>query len=758
MQNLFRSTVPGISSASAGVQLHNEFVRPCLYCNREELHFLQNKYKSSEEECWHYKLLVDRKCSRCEHFQFEERGICSSIMHHLCGVDQERRVVIPLPLTLVGTVERAVNAASTGKKGAEFRPHATFIHHLTLLGTTELHKQALCTWAPLALRSFMDGMPGVTRRLSAGRPAKTTFATPERPSLSPESANPDIQDGKMMGVCLEGNEYGEEERVSGEGLCPPEEQQCATQIGPDLIPTEAFGSTIGNVKAGAAKRIKPPPYKATRQQERKIYKTVNALLDNVFSRKRIIAWREENPDFDEMKSKKWSTERWRNAVQESLADIVTRIEQECQIKKNEALPSKGKAPRPIIQSGDSGQVIMAFAVKCFEELLFEYFEQASIKHVSKHEAMQRVAAHLRQKNAHIIEGDGSAWDACCNWNIRKQTENRIIKHIIDILGEDAEVPKSWLNECLKDMEKPELYMKCKVKDHAVTPFRILIDSIRQSGHRGTSCFNWLINYVCWICVISDSPWDLVPKVYSRSGPKLQEEYISAFDGCKYLLKYAFEGDDSAISTTENLKKHEKEIMELWTKLGFNMKLVYADKLFTFTGYNFLCDEQGPTQRPCFIPEPARNIASSSWSTSSLLLSDPGKTHEVGAAAMLARAQNFGECGPLSAYFAALGLAHMAAGQVKDFGLDDVEAMRLGIETTDSVREELTICAIKAGPMTKQQRKLMREIVPTFTHEHEMRLLTADFGNNPYDVSLAKTLIPFELWDPAQYESPRRRRN
>jgi len=747
MQNIF-------SSARAGIQLHNEFVRPCLYCNQQELHFLQSKYKNSEEECWRYTLIADAVCSRCE--QFQEHDFCKSLARIVCGQsERERRVVIPLPLTLIGTVERAVNAASTGKKGAEFRPHATFIHHLTLLGTSEMHKQALCTWAPLAMRYFMDGMPGVTRHYSAGHPAKTTIASPECPSLSPETANPDIQDGKMLGVCLEGNEYGNEERVSGQAMGPPEEQHCATQIGPDLIPTEAFSNTVGNIKAGAAKRIKPPPYSANGKMERKIYRTVNALIENVFSRDKIVKWRKENPCFDEMKSKKWSTERWRNAVQETLADISSHIKQECQIKKNEALPAKGKAPRPIIQSGDSGQAIMAFTVKCFEELLFSYFEEASIKHVAKHEAMHRVAAHLRQENAHVIEGDGSAWDACCNWKIRKQTENRIIKHIIHILGEDAEVPKSWLEETLKDMEKPELNMKCKVKDNTIVPFRILIDSIRQSGHRGTSCFNWLINFVCWLCVICEKPWELVPKIKGRNKPVLQNEYISAFDGCKYSLKYAFEGDDSAISTTENLKNHEKEIMEQWTKLGFNMKLVYANKFFTFTGFHFLCDEKGPC--PCFMPEPARNLASSSWSTSSLLISNPGKVHEVGAAAMLARAQNFSGCGPFSAYFAALGIAHLNAGQVKDFGLDSVEAMRLGIEETTSVREELINCAVKAGPMTKQQRSLMREIVPTFGHEHELRMLSTDFGVNPYDVTLAKTVLPLELWDPAQYEEPRRRK-
>jgi len=736
-----------------GVKLHNEFVRPCLYCNRNELKHLQERYKSSEEEHWLYEMRVETVCLRCARKQQRKKSILASLAAVCCGEDVEstKEVIIPLPLSAVGVVERAVNAASTGKKGAEYRPHATFVHHLTLLGTSELHKQALCTWAPTAMRSFMDGTEDVTRDYSPGHPSKS----PESPTLSPENANPDIEDGKMVGVCLEGNEYGEETRVLGKSAGVAE-QNCATQIGPDLIPTEAFTSSLGNVKAGVSKRVRPPPYKGTRSQERKIYRLVSAIITNVFPREKIVKWREENPEFDEMKSKKWNSQRWQDAVNEALSDISCRIEQSVQVKKNEALPAKGKAPRPIINCGDIGQVITAFAVKCFEELLFEHFEDASIKHLPKNDAMRRVAQHLRQDGAHIIEGDGSAWDSCCSYSIRKQTENRIIKHIIDVLGQDAEVPTTWLKECMKDLNKPQLSMKLGVKDVVLEPMRVLIDSIRQSGHRGTSCFNWLINYVCWLTVICEHPERMVQKEYCKKTRRhvLPSEYVSALDGLVYILKYAFEGDDSAISTTENLKKHEETIQSEWKRLGFNMKLLYAERTFTFTGYNFLCDERGPTTT--FMPEPARNIASSSWSTSSLLLSQPDKKHEVGAAAMLARALNYEECGPFAAYFSAIGLAHIKAGRVQDFGLDDVEAMRLGIQACTSVEEALHICATKAGPMTREQRKLMKSLIPTFSHDHEIRMLTADFGDNPCDTSLAKTLVPFEVWDPAEYERPRRR--
>ena len=134
---------------------------------------------------------------------------------------------------------------------------------------------------------------------------------------------------------------------------------------------------------------------------------------------------------------------------------------------------------------------MLLPVKCFEELLVEYFESASIKHMDKKSAMMRVAKHLRMKDGNILEGDGSAWDACCNLTIRKMTENRIMEHIIEVLGEDAEVPAGWMQKCLLDMEKKRLKGKAKVDNSkAYAQIKVLIESIRQSGHRGTSAFNF----------------------------------------------------------------------------------------------------------------------------------------------------------------------------------------------------------------------------------------------------------------------------
>ena len=79
--------------------------------------------------------------------------------------------------------------------------------------------------------------------------------------------NPDVEDGRMEGTQLEGNEYGEETRIwiqQSRAVCGESERRVlATQIGPGLIPTEVMQSTAENLQAGMAKRNQPLPFKAT---------------------------------------------------------------------------------------------------------------------------------------------------------------------------------------------------------------------------------------------------------------------------------------------------------------------------------------------------------------------------------------------------------------------------------------------------------------------------------------------------------------
>lgn len=758
---------------------------PCLRCNGTELDQLHTHFNSSDEEFWVYQTTAVRCCNRCRSRVSSEGcakiasafGIASSVLmasHNqfktaaatFCvsaglpsfvkSLDLDHQVVqVPIPVNTVGTIERAVQASCIASKGSDFRAHGTFISHLQLLDAPEIRKQSLCAWAPKAMIDFNAKARGAARFYRRGHlyrePATPTPHLDSSPpdgvakiaAMCPPPPNNDADNG-MMGTNVAADAYGLEDRVKGVTY-QIEPKVLAHQIGPDLIPTEVMESSGSNLKAGLAKRVKPLGYKADAKTSRKIERTVNALIKEVFSKEKIREWRQNNPDINDFKSSKWSAPRWAEAVDEALADVNARIEQTFQIKVNEALPAKDKAPRPIIQCGDRAQAMMNLPVKCFEDLLFHHFEEASIKHLDKFSAMKRVAAHLNQPNAKLIEGDGSAWDSCCNPKIRSMTENRIIRHIILALGEDPQVPKSWMEKTLADMDKKYLKGKAKVSDFTITPLKVMIESIRQSGHRGTSCFNYLINLVCWLVVLCENPEEMIK--LGKNG--LRVWYKSPRDGKWYTLKYSFEGDDSAISTTENLEAYAEDIEKIWTNMGFRMKLIYVKEKLTFTGYDFLVDENGPTGM--LLPEICRNIASSSWTCSSIVKSDPGKRFEVGMNAMLARAINFRECGPISKYFASLGLAH--AKWCGDMVLGEDDAKRLGIRVSHSVVSDLQDLYQSAEVMSAEMRKLVNLIVP-FTQEEELRMLTVDF-HDPFDLQQARMIVPHAIWDPEKYSKPRR---
>jgi len=745
--------------------------KPCACCNAEELEFLQRSQVDSEEEHWIYEVPVHGSCDRCKNNYVKRNyydvaflmvgativlsyfGCYRSIVlgwvafcyQYFRPCPTDRVVKIPIPKKTVGTVERSVHAASVAAKGSEFRAHGTFIHHLSLSDCySEMLKQSLCVWAPAAMMGFWACEEGVSRSSSDGHPV--VCAEPPE-TTDTHVGNPDVQNGEMKGTRLQGDEYGIEDRVKTQNA-EEQDSTLAYQIGPDLIPTEVMASTEGNLKCGLSKRVRPLPFRPKKDLIRRIDSAVSGMMKHVFTYKRIQRWREQNPEFDEFKSRKWDAQRWRQAVEECLSETTAHIKQEFQIKLNEALPAKDKAPRPIIQCGDRAQVMMQLPVKCFEELLFETFEQASIKHCPKHEAMGRIAKHLRQnKKCTVIEGDGSAWDACCNASIRNMTENRVVRYIIEALGADPEVPRSWLDAVMGDMDKPRIKGKAKVQGaKLVPPIRVLIESIRQSGHRGTSCFNYFINLICWISVLAEDPGSVIQRFVENPGRPVW--YKSVTDGHWYQLKFAFEGDDSVLSTTETV--NGKHIEDAWTSLGFRMKLVYVDQKMTFTGFDFLCDEYGPVG--AFCPEIPRNIASSSWTCSNLVKQDPSKVSEVGLSAMYARAENFKDCGPLCNYFAQLGLAH--AKTAGDRGLGGDLACALGVHETNSIVRELKRLVEGCGVLDPAMRKLVNVVVPDWTPYYETMLLTCEF-EDPLCTVTAKNVLPLSLWDPRNYKKARR---
>jgi len=603
-------------------------------------------------------------------------------------------------------------------------------------------KMALLAWMPYVLDGWMKAKPGYSRKLlPVGRSSVTSDPIP----IDTHQGNPDVVDGKMPGTMLNGDEYGEEDRVEANVLSIPQPRFLATQIGPDIQPTEVMENSKGNLEAGLAKRVQPLPFMASNSMKRKINKTVEAVIKYVYTPEAIRKWRQDNPDFSEMASKKWSQDRFHHAWDDALSEVGCFVEQEFQIKINEALPAKNKAPRPIIQSGDRGQILMMMPVKCFEDLLFHHFEQASIKHCTKYEAMQRISCRLSQPNAKLVEGDGSAWDSCCTPEIREMTENRVIAHIIGVLVNDAQIPQEWMDAMLKDMRKAKIRGKAKMVDFITGKARVTIEAIRQSGHRGTSAFNYFVNLICWLCVLCEEPWTMI----EHKNGALPENYRSAEDKKWYTMRYGFEGDDSAISTTETL--NQVNIEGLWTSLGFRMKLVYVKDKLTFTGFDFQCDSQGPTGM--FIPEIPRNISSSSWSCSALLKQNPRAVHQIGMAAMLARAENFIDYGPLCAYFASLGIAH--ARVHGDRELTGTEALHLGINPCSSILDRLLHLRDCSGYPSSAMRKLVDAAIGgSVCHEEILTCLGAHF-DDPTDTHAALRQLPRDMWGLGGLEEARR---
>jgi hypothetical protein len=128
------------------------------------------------------------------------------------------------------------------------------------------------------------------------------------------------------------------------------------------------------------------------------------------------------------------------------------------------------------------------------------------------------------------------------------------------------------------------------------------------------------------------------------------------------LNFGFEGDDSALSTDDDIKKYEARIRSDWTSLGFNMKLDFCGvgQALTFVGYCALCDEHGPKDE-IVMPELLRNIASSSWTTSTLAATAQGRS-QIGAESYASRAVSFLEtCKPVGCLFRGLALGHQRLG-------------------------------------------------------------------------------------------------
>lgn len=410
-------------------------------------------------------------------------------------------------------------------------------------------------------------------------------------------------------------------------------------IGPCQRPPNVYSKNIKNLDAAIEERIKKKTREPTltKEEMNRIGTMVRASMSakeevGVFSKKRIEEWAVKHFDMEACKSGKWTITRFKSSLENLYAKERPSFNFKADIKYE--CMEEGKAPRMLIADGDEGQLMALAVVKCFEELLFEHFEERSIKHLAKREAVERAVSALAKGGACAVEGDGSAWDTTCSLKIRNLVENPVLFHIMEILSEFGVIPTCWMEAHDEANKKKVLKLHFKNKFEAV---KREIYSIRRSGHRGTSCLNWWVNFVLWVCSVMKRP-DRYLNVKVRRGEDLTG-VDRWWNGC-------FEGDDSLCTMFPPMKEGDdmsKEFLKFWTNAGFNMKIVFCKTRATFVGWHIACTDGVPNGVIC--PELPRAMANSGVSVSpeAIRAAETGnrmQANVLAAASALARSADF----------------------------------------------------------------------------------------------------------------------
>jgi len=181
-------------------------------------------------------------------------------------------------------------------------------------------------------------------------------------------------------------------------------------------------------------------------------------------------------------------------------------------------------------------------------------------------------------------------------------------------------------------------------------YRTKLDAIRRSGHLGTSCLNFWVNFALWHIIVfgENASYFLDPNC---------DHSVDVF-GVRRTWKSCFEGDDSALATKPGFTDTQKKaIEEAWTQFGFHMKLVFVNPLdlfpkLVFTGCEFQVDQNGTTG--VWIPEFGRFLNRDPYSCSKgaikcYLEDDVVGIFKLAASKDLSRAYEFARQLPLLAH-------------------------------------------------------------------------------------------------------------
>ena len=477
----------------------------------------------------------------------------------------------------------------------------------------------------------------------------------------------------------------------------PAPQLCTLPTG---VKVEHWASSDANVDAGVKKRYTDVVIEPTYPVEvaRKLRKWAHELCKDAgpFSKAKILEFASGIGDMEDLQPKSWDKARWDRGYYEALQDTALRVSPGIAIK-DEVLEDVGKnKPRFLVADGDKGQVAAKFVIKCFGKLWYRFRTGHHVKYMAKNEAMEMVMRAMKEDpkdGEALLEGDGAAWDACCNGRIRDDTENIILYHIADVLTEHPLFVKavSDAHETLNTKDVLDLKTKGGKK--------VVINAIRRSGHAGTSDLNGFINAFLWAVVLTPEPLRYL------AGHTVATHWHRKPDPCMVKAIDFFEGDDSLLRVPASLHQHEEAIQKKWLTFGFHMKLFFRiNEPATFTGYDF--SVENGTASGFSVPSIRRNIISSCFtvSTQARIGWRDGKVtdvHDVAENAFLARAVAFEHaCPPLANAFVCLAEYHRERGSGSAMSAFMME--HKGVESTFA--DTCSRIRTSARPVSQEQEK------------------------------------------------------
>lgn len=428
-------------------------------------------------------------------------------------------------------------------------------------------------------------------------------------------------------------------------------QICGVLSQPTSVEPNIYAQELQNAIKAIEERInkKQRPYAGSKDDELKIkrmvYQSIHGKRDAPFSSKKVLDLL-HTLVYENIKSNKWTEAR----VADAIEGLCREIDPEFKLKaavKLEPMP-EGKAPRLLIADEDRGQVMALMTIYCMETLIKKHFPEKGIKGLSKKDAIKRVMKACRvprkqaKKMVTIFEGDGSAWDTTCSASIRALVENPVINHIANLVnGFMYATPQTWAEAHSTICAKEKLDISySKNKEYQ----KITIDAIRRSGHRGTSCLNWWVNFVCWHCAIFEDPEAFLDPAHRYGKDVLGENR---------WMNSAFEGDDSFLVTSPKIEEGKSlhmTILQFWERIGFNMKIEIRKERALFVGYYIGLDEAGPLFNEgkdewMMLPEVDRCFSRAGTSCSPSMIEafqadDRKKCVKLAGAAAMSRAYEF----------------------------------------------------------------------------------------------------------------------